>query len=84
MTSNVLPSPALIQKNNLATTVSTKQCVNPIQIQLTHEEKEGHEEKDEVVNLFKMLMPNLLTILQDKNYNNDIKFHTMNIIKVSW
>jgi len=82
LTSNVLPSPALIQENNPATTVSTKQCVIPFQTHSTHEEKEGHEEKDEVVNLFKMLMPNLLTILQDKNYNNDIKFHTINLLKM--
>jgi len=81
LTSNVLLTPALIQDNIPATIVSIKQCVNPIQTHLTHEDKEGHEEKDEVVNLFKILMPYLLSILQDKNYNNDIKFHTINLLK---
>ena len=57
---------------DVAKTTSTEMSVVP---------KDVSEEKDTVVNLFKILIPNVLFMLKDKNYNHDIKFQTINLLK---
>ena len=57
---------------DVATTTSTEMNVVS---------KDVSEEKDTVVNLIKMLIPNFLFMLKDKKYVHPLKFPTINLLK---